>query len=239
LLAESGDSTIRQKVSVPAADKHPTLSFMSTVGGLSSEDNRGLSVMVDDGIQNEVIITSTQPNQWAHNWKDMRSWAGQQVTLTFTLSEIAGQRPLWAILDEVTLGPAFTDAWATVNGTHQAKPGQAVTVTIQAGNRSTIPVLDARLTVTLPAEIDLIGAVPMPSDPGSLSWSLGDLPANNAVATIVLTGTLRADERILEPLTILVAIGSPSPELEHLNNVANWTVAIRHEVAMPLLHRPP
>jgi uncharacterized repeat protein (TIGR01451 family) len=236
--SETGDSAISQAVTVLNSDASPTLSFLHQLGGHHGTDGVWFSVGVDDGITATALFsTTTETDDWIHNWFDMTPWAGQTVTLTFNLHETVGYPTGWAYLDEITLGPAYPDLWVGKEAsTRIAAPGDQVIYPISYGNRGGVAASSIQITDELPEGLSFEAASPPPSaTTPSLVWDVGDLPAKSERYAIVVTTTVSDTAPLLSYLTNTVSIETTSPELETFNNSSQARVFVGRPVYLPLI----
>jgi lysophospholipase L1-like esterase len=101
----SGNSAASQTPWIPGGLDRPTLAFLYRVGG----EGAGALSLTLDGATGE--ITRTLPltaTAWTHYWVDVTNFAGQNVTIRFSLSREGSGDSLYALIDEVSLGPAMS-----------------------------------------------------------------------------------------------------------------------------------
>jgi uncharacterized repeat protein (TIGR01451 family) len=238
--AQTGDSSISQAVTVPLTLSFPTLSFLYHIGGGAASNATGVNVQVNNGLEATTIFsTSTNTAAWTHHWSDLTPWAGQTVTLTFTVHETAGRPYAWAYLDEVTVGSAYPDVWVNKHSRAAAAlPGQQLAFTLTYGNRGGAPASGVRLTDTLPAELSFVAASPPPlTTTPALVWDVGDLPAKSDSFSIVVTVTVSPETPLLSYVTNTASIGAASPGLETANNSVQASAFIGRRVYMPVISR--
>jgi len=90
LAPADGTSRMAQAVSIPVDVTAPTLSFLVRAGGLGPE--HPFRVTVTSGGQTTPVYTLAGSSlAWSHAWADLGAWTGQTVTVTFEVSEAAGQ----------------------------------------------------------------------------------------------------------------------------------------------------
>lgn len=94
--------TIRQAVSVPDNAREFTLDWLYKVEGTPGANDEFLVTVV--GVSEMAQSLSLSTTGWAHEWIDVTQFAGQQVTVSFTLRRQSGGEPLTVWLDEVGLG---------------------------------------------------------------------------------------------------------------------------------------
>ena len=86
--------------------------------------NSEFSVSVDDGLVTHEVFSNKATTDWSHAWADMSPWAGQPVTVTFSLEQSANEPLVKVYLDDITLGswltpvvtqaePAVVEKWTT------------------------------------------------------------------------------------------------------------------------------
>jgi hypothetical protein len=108
---ESVDSSasISQSVIIPSDMYSPTLSFHYEIGGLDNWTRSRLEVTISDSTTTTTSVHQfTNPVDWSHLWSALSPWAGQSITLTFTLNQAAGEPFVNLLLDDVSLG-----SWTT------------------------------------------------------------------------------------------------------------------------------
>jgi hypothetical protein len=119
-------------LSVPVNAHQPTFSFMYRL-----ESNPDIQPIFDVSVTDEhntpvitpAYILSQAPN-WTLGWIDLQPWAGQDVTITFSLSQPAGTLPSSAWIDSVSAGEWLTPVVTAVSPTHlDAWEGGWLTIT--------------------------------------------------------------------------------------------------------------
>jgi len=103
--AGAGSSAVSQTPWIPGGLDRPTLAFMYRVAG---EGTGTLSLTLDGAagrITRTLPLTATA---WTHYWVDVSGFAGQDITIRFSLSREGGGDTLYALIDEVSLGPAMS-----------------------------------------------------------------------------------------------------------------------------------
>jgi hypothetical protein len=94
--------TIEQTISVPDTAQEVTLDWMYRVeGDPRPEDELLVTVR---GLSEMTQSLSLSNTEWAHQWIDLADFAGQQVTVGFTLRRQSDGNPLTVWLDEVGVG---------------------------------------------------------------------------------------------------------------------------------------
>jgi len=232
---QTGDSSIAQPLIVSTSMPSPTISFLYQFDGASPTSGSWFNVQVDNGITSTTFFsTTTNTDAWTHCWFDLTPWAGQAITLTFTVHQTAGRPYAWAYLDEVTLGSAYPDLWVSKSGEMAALPGEQVVYTIAYGNRGGAAASGVRITDTLPASLSFVEANPPPVTTLPLVWEVGELPAKSGPFTIVITATVAPAVMLGSTLTNTVTIGAISPEIETANNTTQAATFIGYRIYLPI-----
>ncbi len=106
-VSTTGQSSLAQSVTIPANLHKPTLSWMQEIqGGSGGQSHFQLSIQ--DEITTTVLYSRSSNIPWQLAWVDLAPWAGQRVTVTFTVEQAAGEPPFLTYLDQIALG-----AWQT------------------------------------------------------------------------------------------------------------------------------
>jgi uncharacterized repeat protein (TIGR01451 family) len=243
LAQQTGDSTLSETITVPPATAHPVLSFVYRLGGVSTNGTSSFGVAVDNGIVTTPLASEYAVTDWAHKWFDLQPWAGQTVTLTFTLHQVAGEQPAWAYLDEVTVGSAHPDVWVSQSGPPAAAPTQKVVYNVAYGNRGGVDAGNGRVTMQLPTGLTFVSADPAPSTVSpNLRWDVGNLAGLGGPYSILVTLQLAASALGGIELTTSAEIASDTQELEQANNSTQISTDIKHWGYLPLasrLYAPP
>jgi uncharacterized repeat protein (TIGR01451 family) len=239
LAAQTGDSTIAQVVTIPVTISTPILSFLYQLGGASAAGGTYFNVRVDNGITPTLLFSTTSnTDAWTHRWLDLTPWAGQAITLTFTVHQVAGQTDIWAYLDEVTLGSAHPDPWVSKSSPSAAPPGGPVVYTIAYGNQGGAVANGVWITDTLPGDFLFASASPPPTViTPLLAWNVGNLPAKSGPFTIVVTATVVPTATLFRHYTNTVSIQTTATELEQANNVAVAQTFVGYRLYLPLAAR--
>jgi uncharacterized repeat protein (TIGR01451 family) len=238
IAEQSGDSTVSQTITVPITLSTPTLSFFYELSRAFAPNNTWFRVQVDNGLATTTIFsTTTNTDNWTHHWSDLTPWAGQTITLTFTVHETADRPYAWAYLDEVTVGSAYPDVWVNKQSrTPAALPGQQIAFTLTYGNGGGALASGVRLTDTLPAELTFVAASPPPlTTTPALVWDVGDLPAKSDSFTLVVTATVSPETPMMSYVANTASIGTASPELETANNSIQAWGFVGRRVYLPLI----
>lgn len=233
----TGDSVISQTITTTLAMSAPTLSFLYQLHGASDTSGSWLSILVDDGLTVTALFSTTLSRwNWTHVWMDMSAWAGQTITLTFSVHQTAGHFCTWGYLDEVSWGSAYPDLWVREEGPGDALPGQVITYSLIYGNRGGVTATGVLITDTLPAGLAFVAAEPVPISPTTpLRWDVGDLPAWSGPRRIVLTVMVAPTTTIPSVLTGTVYIGSALPEIETADNALEYALFVGYRVYLPLV----
>jgi hypothetical protein len=193
--AESpGQSWVQQTLQIPVGLDWPVLSLVYRMGGASAAHGTGLLVRVvgDDQTMLEHTITNNQA-AWAHAWVDLRELGSQPVTLTIHTQQAAGAPWVWADVDEVTLGQAYTDVWVELQpGVQYASPGDEVQLVCQYGNRGFADAAGNELQMQLPGALEFISAsIPPDGTSPQLYWTLSALPGRVGAGSITVQARVR------------------------------------------------
>ncbi len=238
-LPQSQQALLSQSFTIPISMTNPTLSFMSTLNGLSQVSGNQFSLLLSTDVLTTTLFTSTTPTGWERLWFDLSPWSGEVVTVTFYLSETAGYPPASALIDEVALGAAHTDAWVELTGGRRsAHLGEQFDLQLAYGNRSGVIASGTLMTVTLPLGLSYVDASLPPQVIGDqLVWQLGDLAPGSRPEPIRLT--LRVDENapLVQYVVSEALISTTSPELETVNNRSLSEIYLGYLVYLPHLRK--
>jgi uncharacterized repeat protein (TIGR01451 family) len=239
LVPGSGNSSLSQVITVPITMTNPTLSCLYRLEGASAANGSDFNVLVSNGLTTTLLSTSENTTGWAHAWFDLTPWLSQTITLTFNVHEVEGYSYAWAYLDEVTLGSANPDVWVSPLGAPTALPGDTLTFQLSYGNRSPMAgAISATITATLPSGLIFESASITPTLNGNtLTWSVGDLPADSGPFTIQVTASVAGGTTLGSYLTVPVVITAATPELELVNNQEDYVLYIGSRVYLPLTVR--
>lgn len=227
---QTGDSILSQPINVPVSSTYPALSFLQLLS-IAPDSGSAFSVTIDNGSISTTLSSEYSSTDWTHRWFDLQPWAGQSVTLTFAMHQVAGEYAPWACLDEVTVGSMYPDLWINKHSnTPNSRPGDPVAFTLTYGNRGGAPASSVRITDTLPSGLLFVEASPPPQSGTMLLpwlvWDIGSLPAQSESASIIITATVAPTATLWSTLTNTANIGTASPELETLNNAAQAAVVV-------------
>lgn len=234
-IQQADDAMLSQEITVPAAPAHPGLSFLYRLGDVSNSGGNSFSVEVRSETDTRTLLsTDADTRNWTHRWFDLQSWAGQTVTLTFTLHQASGQKSAWAYIDEVTVGSTYPDSWVHQSSRSAALPGQQVVQTITFGNRGAVAASNARVTLQLPPELTFVSADPTPSAAApALRWDVGDLAAGDGPQVILVTLQVAPSAAVGATLITTANIASDTSEPEQANNTAQGTTFVGHRAYLP------
>jgi hypothetical protein len=131
LAKEPAQISLWQSISLPADLHKPTLSFMARQRGGQTNGTSYYEVSVDDGLSITPVITvaPTSPS-WDEHWAALDEWAGEQITVTFTLYQAAGEPMAYLDLDDVSVGSWLTPVIESIAPAEipQPEPDQAITI---------------------------------------------------------------------------------------------------------------
>lgn len=235
---QTGESTLRQAITVPPVAANPGLSFLYHLGNIFSPGSASFDVIVQAGTGSTTLYTTSDAtDDWTHRWFDLTPWAGQNVTLIFRLRQAAGEVQPWVYLDEVSVGSSHPDTWVQLAGTTAAVPGAQFTGVLLYGNRSDVTASGARVTLQLPPELTLVNADPPPSATApNPRWDVGNL-TGHAAAAIHVTLQLAATAERGATIVTTAAIASDTPEMEQANNTTQSVTFIGHQARLPQVQR--
>jgi hypothetical protein len=235
LINETADTSLLwQEVTIPPDQLHPTLSFAHWQRKFGQSAGSGLGLSVDDGISTTAVFTGTGTAGWQYQSVDLEPWSGQTVTLTFELTQLAGDTGLWLHLDELYLGSASPDTWLAVETRGPAFPGSELTLQMAYGNRSSALATDGQIALTLPPELSFVESWPLPTyENGGLTWDVGALSAghtNHNTVTLLISDTL--EQRMVMPVS--AELTSATPELATNNNLVQVDIPVGGQAYAPL-----
>jgi len=104
-FASTADAaSLAQSLAIPTTDAPQVLSFMYQLTATSSFSASQLAItLATTDTTSTIWNTSATCPGWCHAWVDVSAWGGQNITLTFSLTQAAGET-LRATLDEIVLG---------------------------------------------------------------------------------------------------------------------------------------
>ncbi|NLG50569.1 MAG: hypothetical protein GX552_10710, partial [Chloroflexi bacterium] len=108
--AQTGTASLAQSVTIPADMHRPTLAFSYALRFAGAQAQHPLTIEVSDGVSTTQVSPEGGyvPMQWADAWIDMAPWAGQTVTVTFSLQQRADEPLARLALDDISLGSWLT-----------------------------------------------------------------------------------------------------------------------------------
>jgi uncharacterized repeat protein (TIGR01451 family) len=237
------DILLSRQISIPAGMPYPTLSLLYEMGNASETGGSGLSVTLEDESKTivELYSSNTDTTEWQHVWYDLSPWLGQDVVLTFKIHQTAGFLPVWANLDEVTLGSYYPDLWISITPDRLTLPPGVETIytyKLSYANSGTALAKDLSLQVSLPAGMEYVSAStePTSNESGVLIWStLGDLDKKSETQTITLTLRVRSDVPLGTSLVLPANISSATSEFVTLNNTYQAFTYVGYGLYLPFL----
>jgi hypothetical protein len=234
----TGIGQLKQSVTIPSNMPHPTLAFMVRRFRDLPLDSSGLELAIDDGNIVTTVPISINQAAWSHAWADMSPWVGKIVTVTFQLNQQVGDPYVQLALDDISLGSAYPDTWVDIDSSvANALRNDSVDFRITYGNQSSIDVQSAKITVTLPANLDYKSASIAPASMSPLVWNLGDLSAFSRGQPIVITTTVASSATTFETLTTQVNIEAAAAELQTENNQSFHDLFIGRFTYLPIINR--
>lgn len=237
-FSEINDTPATQQfLTIPTTITNPTLSYLYKLGGGSAQDGKAIFIQVDDGLSSTTVFSETvNASNWSHQWLDMSPWSGESVTVTLGLNVVNNKLPIWAFMDEVSLGSAYSDVWLQVNGAQVSSPGSPVVYTVEFGNRGGVIGSGTQIVFTLPSEISYENASLTPVSTTPLMWDVGALPAQSNMQSFIITGTVSLTASSFTTITSTAEI-STDFELETINNSADVSTYISRFVYLPIIKR--
>jgi len=160
MQSENADqSTLTQVVNIPEDLQSPTLSFFYQV---DAEQNRSDKMLLLIQSDTESLSYTLEPTSgWRHHWLDASQWAGETITVTFSVSQTIDGFATWAYLDEVTLGSASPDIWISGCDT-MVVPGDEIVCSLQYGNQGSLAAENTQIILTLPGSLIFVDSTPAP-----------------------------------------------------------------------------
>ncbi|MCL4267055.1 MAG: PD40 domain-containing protein [Anaerolineae bacterium] len=237
--ASNNTAVLSQQVTIPADMPAPTLAFMAQRPGDLPGDASGLELLVSDGVTTTAVPLANGGAAWAHYWADMSPWAGQTVTVDFRLTQVSGDPRVQAAIDDVTLGSSYPDTWVWGVGPGSALPGETVVLTLEYGNNGRVPAADGELVMGWSEALTFVSASVTPTvGVDTLTWELGELAAEAAPVTIVVTATVDAATPFWEVIDLPVSLSSATAEVEQQNNEVVISLLVAYRQLLPMLARP-
>ncbi len=173
-----------------------------------------------------VYSTTAETLSWEHLSFDLDAWVGNTITATFRTHQVAGGAPVWALLDDVTLGSIYPDVYVQADA-KTVRPGEVFTSTLWVGNQGGVLAGGVALSAKLPAGLSFVLSSPDPdSQTKGLQWTLGDLPTK--CQGIVIQVVLQAPRYGAVPQTLqpVFSLSTTSREIETANNTLALTIII-------------
>jgi uncharacterized repeat protein (TIGR01451 family) len=239
-IVDTADTkTVYQVVQIPNEVTTPILSFMYQLGNAyGGNGSSGLLVEIDDGATTTPILELSQTSgpSWTHAFSDLSVWAGQTVTVSFTLEQAAFAPMAWARIDEVTLGSGYPDLWPAL-GDGAGLPGEEVTIPLTYGNQGGVTASGVHITQTLPTGLTFVSADVTPISTSPLVWDVGDVPAGSGPFTIMVTLRINNNAPPLVYLTSSVTIAPTGQELETANNTAQGQIYTGTSIYLPAVRK--
>ncbi len=101
----SETNTLSQVISVDAGMRAPTLSFFYSLHSLNVTTQSTFEVIfTPDGSEAITLFRKkADPVGWTHAWADLSPYLGQSGTLSFRVVQVAGEKPVSAFIDEVSV----------------------------------------------------------------------------------------------------------------------------------------
>ncbi|MBE2198816.1 MAG: PD40 domain-containing protein [Anaerolinea sp.] len=229
--------TLTQQITIPLTMSTPTLSFLYQAGAIQCGSISCLALTLDDGFTPTQLWSMTESKlSWNHEAVDLSPWAGQTVSLTFRLDQVANAPLAWAYLDEVTVGAAHPDVWVKAGGGN-GLPNEQVVHTLTYGNRGGAIAPGARLTYTLPAGLSFVSANLPPISTTPLVWELGHLAAKGDPFVLTMVLQVASTAVPLSTLSSTAVIHPGSNELETLNNSAQGLTFVGKLTYLPIISK--
>lgn len=103
LADADGQAQLTQVLTVPDDLHEPTLSWLYYLENHNSP-SLSFQVSVSTSVTTTQVFTNAINSKWSHAWVDMTPWAGETVTITFSLEQAANEPYVRLSIDEVSLG---------------------------------------------------------------------------------------------------------------------------------------
>jgi uncharacterized repeat protein (TIGR01451 family) len=213
---------------IPLSMTNPTLSFFVKPTEGNNTDKLNLNVTVTNGTDSQVFpVTELKPETWSHHWFDLSQWQNEEIEISINHETSSATALQGVYIDEISLGSAFTDIWLDIDSPLDALPGKEVVYTVHYGNKSSIDADDISITAVLPSQLTFLNAsLPPTSQSPTLTWNIGNLPANSGPQSFTITARVKNSAQGLSIATSTVNISTSSTELEVLNNVGESDLLI-------------
>lgn len=169
-IASEDHGEINQQVHIPTVAHRPTLSFLYSYENLNYTGETAFRVAVSDGEHSTEVFSTNQTSPWKHQWIDLSSWIGKNVTISFYLDQAVGEPSASLFIDSVSVGDCRTPTVTSVlpSTIELIEPGMVITVygdnfiekpqvMIDA---LTIPVEQVNYVSESSLEVTLLGSLP-------------------------------------------------------------------------------
>jgi TolB protein len=239
IAQEDSDSTLSTQVEIPLSMEYPVLSYLYNLNCTGAAGTSKFEVLLTNGSLTETLTsTAASTSSWQHAWHALESWKGESADLVFSIHQSAGDPACGVVLDEVTLGSAYPDLWASLSAPVNVHPGEMIAYQIQAGNRGGAPAGDTVLSLTLPPEMTFISADLEPTSVGeAVVWDLVILGGKSEPINITVTARLEDITADSFYLTSSVTISSNTSEMEMNNNQMQFSSYAGLDTYLPLIHQ--
>ncbi len=200
---QNGYASLSQTITIPAELHKPTISFMHQLVGDAPWSASGYTLSVTHGpTTTQVLSSTTTAETWTLDWADMSQWAGQTVTITFTLHQAANEPYVRFLVDDVSLGSWLTPVPTSVDIPHIPLPTGPVQITITGENfieGATVALNDISLeNVQWIDEHTLLATVPANIPPGRYNLWV----TNPGGQASVLAGAVIAGQEVFLPIVV-------------------------------------
>ncbi len=238
--SQTGDSTLSQRVTIPADMNSPTLSFDAMVKyAPNSRPHRlEIGVQTEDGQNTTILTLGDVSSDWTHHWVDMSRWQGQTITLTLNMPQEKDTPISWATVDDISLGSgAYPDLWVSAMDVACPVMTQTLSLDIRYGNRSQDAAHGATVTYTLPMSTSLQSANPAPSgDTGDrVWWDVGNISPGQQ-GTIHVTLNMPPDSQPGDVFTGGLSIKGREVDVYPDDNAQDVDLFVEgHQLRLPLV----
>ncbi len=117
LADANGQALLSQVLTVPTDLHKPTLSWLYYLEDLNSTSS-AFEASVSTPVTTSQVLQSAIYSRWAHAWVDMTPWAGETVTITFSLQQDVNEPYVRLSIDEVSLGSWETPILSELSPPH-------------------------------------------------------------------------------------------------------------------------
>jgi TolB protein len=235
---QTSDALLTQTLTIPDTIFTPTLSFFYQLEGGEVQIGAGLAVNLQTTAGSiNLALKTTNTSGWTFQSLDLTPWRGQTVTLEFRAHQVAGGLPVLALIDDVSLGSAYSDIWGSTSSVF-GYPGDEVTYMLNCGNQGGVAANHTQMTVELPSDLTFVSAVPAPTNQTPvLTWDLGNLPPKSTACSVRLTVKIGPTVTIPKSLISQVKLTTASAELETGNNLIFARVIVPLNIYLPKVTR--